>query len=82
MNRLAYLNFDAIFEFLGRTIYYKMHIFFQKGVDINFGIEHKTCCFVYVCFVFVLLCLFFVFVFVCFCFALFCFVFARGAVPP
>ena len=41
MNRLAYLNFDAIFEFLGqfaiRCIQY-----FSKDVD-NFGIEHKTC---------------------------------------
>ena len=40
-NLLAYLNFDAIFEFLGqfttKCIYY-----FSKGVD-NFEIEHKTC---------------------------------------
>ena len=67
-------------QFTIRCIYF----FFQKGVDINFGIEHKTCFFVYVCFV--LLCLFFVFVFVCFCFCfvLFCLFgfFARGAVPP
>ena len=84
---MAYLNFDAIFEFLGRTIYYK--IIFQTGVDINFEIEHKTC-FVCVCvcvcvcvlflFCFVLIvCFLFLFVFVLFCFV---FVFARGEVPP
>ena len=39
-NRLAYLNFNAIFEFFGQfTLRY---IIFQKGVD-NFEIEHKTC---------------------------------------
>ena len=40
-NLLAYLNFEAIFDFPGqftiRCIYY-----FQKDVD-NFEIEHKTC---------------------------------------
>ena len=39
-NRLAYLNSNAIFEFLGQfTI---RCISFQKGVD-NFEMEHKTC---------------------------------------
>ena len=39
---MAYLNFNAIFEFLGQfTI--KMHIIYQKGDDDNFEIEHKTC---------------------------------------
>ena len=45
-NRLAYLNFNAIFEFLGQfTIgcLYKC-IIVQKDVD-NFEIEHKTCLF-------------------------------------
>ena len=38
---LAYLDFDAIFEFLGQfTI--RCNIVFQKGVD-NFEIERKTC---------------------------------------
>ena len=39
--RLAYLNFDAIFEFLGQ--FTKMNLlFFNKNVD-NFEIEHKKC---------------------------------------
>ena len=38
-NRLAYLNVDAIFEFLGQ---FTIRCMFQKGID-NFEIEHKTC---------------------------------------
>ena len=50
-NPLAYLNFDAVFEFFGQftircIFYYKLlyiiNIIFQKDVD-NFEIEHKTC---------------------------------------
>ena len=41
-NRLSYLNFDAIFEFLGQfTIRFIDKIF--QGVIDNFEIEHKTC---------------------------------------
>ena len=36
-NRLAYLNFNVIFEFLGQ-----FNIIFQEGFD-NFETEHKTC---------------------------------------
>ena len=42
-NHLAYLNFDALFEFLGQfTRRCIAYIIFQKDVD-NFEIEHKTC---------------------------------------
>ena len=33
-NRLAYLNFNAIFEFLGQLIYYNMQILFFKDMLI------------------------------------------------
>ena len=41
---MAYLNFDAIFEFLTSLdiLLQVTNIIFQKGVD-NFEIEHKTC---------------------------------------
>ena len=39
---LAYLNFDAIFEFLKQLTIEDTYIIFQKDVD-NFEIERKTC---------------------------------------
>ena len=42
MNHLAYLNFDAIFEFLGQFTIQDAYIILQKAVD-NFEIEHKIC---------------------------------------
>ena len=43
MNRLASLNFDAIFEFRGQfTIRYMYYSKKKKDVD-DFEIEHKTC---------------------------------------
>ena len=39
-NRLAYLNFDDISEFLGQ--FTVRCIVFQKSVD-KFEMEHKTC---------------------------------------
>ena len=40
-NRLAYLNFDAVFEFFGQFTLRCIN-YFSKDVD-NFEIEHKTC---------------------------------------
>ena len=41
-DRLAYLNFDAIFEFLGQFTIRYIYIVFQKDVD-NFQVKYKTC---------------------------------------
>ena len=38
---MAYLNFDAIFEFLGQVTMRDVCIIFQEDVE-NFEIEHKT----------------------------------------
>ena len=40
-NRLTYLNFDAIFEFLRQFVLTCMYIFQEKCYD-NFEIEHKS----------------------------------------
>ena len=44
MNHLAYLNFNAIFEFLEQLTIKDAYIIVQKDVD-NFETEHKTCLF-------------------------------------